>query len=230
MHGGSVAGVVERVVDVGGAIVKGGEHEAQLRGSHHPVLFAVVEFVVRGEVAQGWLCQLHGTDAAQYVIKDLFGGIVHLQVVPAAEGHVVGVVGQQDQVIALHLQRIDDLLIERLHAFLDLQRGVAHGGQQAVLLAVHHLIGTKDHVHKIPSGHAGQRAAEDSQIFFRFLLRKAHQRAVEHGHDFALVVDIAAADAGDGVLVKVEAAADFGNFFAIHNDLLISWPDDRRVF
>ena len=31
-----------------------------------------------------------------------------------------------------------------------------------------------------------------------------------------LIVDIAAADAGDGVFVQIEAAADFGNFFAVH--------------
>ena len=59
------------------------------------------------------------------------------------EGHVVGVRGQQKQVIALHFEGIDDLLIEGLHALLHLQLGVAHGGEQMVLLAVHHLIGPK---------------------------------------------------------------------------------------
>ena len=64
-------GVVEGVVQVGGAVIEGREQKAQLRRGHHPVRSPVVELILLDIVAQGRLGQLHRTHTAQDIGEHL---------------------------------------------------------------------------------------------------------------------------------------------------------------
>ena len=79
-----VSGVVEGPVEVGAALVKGGEEKAQLRGGHHPVGLQVVKLVLVDIVAQCGPGELYGADGAENVGIDLAGGVVLLLAVPGA--------------------------------------------------------------------------------------------------------------------------------------------------
>ena len=74
-----------------------------------------MELIFAGEVSQLHLSVLHRADATDDVGKDLVGGVrLHL-VIPPPMGNIVGIMGQEDQVIALaHVQRLDDRLIKLL--------------------------------------------------------------------------------------------------------------------
>ena len=96
-----VPGVVEGVVEVGAAVVKGGEEKAQFRRGHDPVGSQGMELIFMDVVAQGGFGQLHRTDAAQDVGVDLRRGVGLGLAVSGAVGHVIGVVSQQDEVVAL---------------------------------------------------------------------------------------------------------------------------------
>ena len=71
-------GVVEGVVQVGGAVIEGREQKAQLRRGHHPVRCPVVELILLDIITQGRLGQLHRTHTAQNVREHLRGCVVLL--------------------------------------------------------------------------------------------------------------------------------------------------------
>ena len=213
---GGVPGEVEGAVDVGGAIVEGGEHEAHLRRPHHPVALAAVEGVVPAEVAQGRLRQLHRADAHHQIVEHLFAVGAVANGVCVAEGHVVGVVHHEDQVVPLQLQRVDDLPAQGLRPGIHRQGGVAQPHQQLVGLVVHHLTCLKGDLQQVAAGLPGQGAAKQGQVLFLLLLGKVEQGAVEGGHHFALFVDVAAPHAADGVLVRRQPAPYLGDLFFVH--------------
>ena len=72
-------------------------------------------------------------------------------------GHIVGVVGQQDEVVALpHVQAVDDRLIELLPHRTVLQPGIPQGHEAAVFVAVRYLLGGEHDVDEVPAQGAGQ--------------------------------------------------------------------------
>ena len=111
-----------------------------------------MELVVAGEVVQLRLAHFQGADAAQKIGEHLLAVLVLAVTAPA--GDVVDVAGQKEEVVGpLQLQAVDDLLIEGLARLPVLQPAVPQGGEQAVLLAVHDLLGGEDDVDEVfPQG------------------------------------------------------------------------------
>ena len=210
-----LAGVEQGVVEVGRPVVEGREQEAQLRRRHHPAGGAGVELVVAGEVAQLRLALLYRTDAADKVgehgVRAVHG------VVFGPVGHVVDVVSQQDQVVALlQLQGADELLIKTLPQGAVLQLAVPKGGEQPVLLAVRHLPGGEHDVDQVPAQSAGQGLLQQAQVLLRLLLGHGAQGRVQIGDDLPAAVDITSVDAADGALLRLEPAAQLADFLLIH--------------
>ena len=112
------------------------------------VLVAVFQFQGRG---------LHGADAAHEVLVHRVGAVGKGLIVTALIGHIVGVGGQEDEVIGLaHVHGVDDAAAQLLPGVPVLEGRLADGLQQAVLVAAGHLSGGEFDVDEIPAQGAGQ--------------------------------------------------------------------------
>ena len=152
-----LAGVGESIVDIGRPVVKGREQEAQLRRGDDLTGGAVVELIFARAVAQLQFAVLHRAHTAHNVGEHRVALIRAILAVFASVGHIVGVVGQQDQIIALsHVQAVDDRLIEFLPHLAVLQPGVPQSHEAAVLIAVRHLLGGEHDVDEVPAQGPGQ--------------------------------------------------------------------------
>ena len=107
-----------------------------------------MELVLPGEVSQLHLAVLHRADAADQIGEHRVRVLLEPVVLPPA-GHVVGVVGQEDQIVPVQLQGVDNFVVEGLPGLGVLQLGVPQGGEKLVLLAVRHLLGGKDNVDEL---------------------------------------------------------------------------------
>ena len=116
-----------------------------------------MELIFARAVAQLQVAVLHGAHAAHNVAEHRVALIRAILAVFAPVGHIVGVVGQQDQIIALpHVQTVDDRLIELLPHLAVLQPGVPQGHEAAVLVAARHLLGGEHDVDEVPAQGPGQ--------------------------------------------------------------------------
>lgn len=130
-----------------------------------------VKFVVSGEISQGRLAFLRQAGAADDIGEHRVGGVLLHLAVHSSIWDVVGVMNQQDQVVAaVKVQGGDRLVIERLPDGAALQLGVPERRQQPVLLAAH-LSGGKYNIDQVSPQHAGEGFFQESQIEFRLLLR-----------------------------------------------------------
>ena len=172
--------VIQRVVYVGTAVVKGGEHKAQLRGGYHPVYLAAVEFVGVAAVTEGGFCHFYGAYGADYVGKALGGAVAVAAAVLAAPRDVIGVVGEKYEEIALKINAAHRSGEKFLDKSLVIRCGAAQSHQSAVLLGtVHDLTGGKGHVQQILPGSAGKNALEKSEICLGLLFGDDAQRLAE---------------------------------------------------
>jgi len=71
------------------------------------------------------LRELDGTQAADDVGEDLLGVAALRLSVPGAEGHVIIVVREQNEVVALHVRRFDDAGVKGTDRLVILQTGLA---------------------------------------------------------------------------------------------------------
>ena len=149
----------------------------------------------------------------EHCVRDLVEG----QAVLGLEGHVIGIVGQQHQVVAvIHIQRLDDLIVERLAHGRVLELGFPQRHEQLVFGAVHDLLGGEYDVDQIFPLCAGKGFFEKAEIFFGFLRRHGGEGFIQIGDDLFFGVDVAAIDMADGIFVRAEPAAQLADFFAIH--------------
>ena len=92
-------------------------------------------------------------------------------IVLAAVRHVVSVGGEQDEIVRLaHVDALDDLAAERLARGRVFQLRLAQGLEQAVLVAVGHLLRGKDHIDEVFAQRAGERFFEQRQVHLLLLL------------------------------------------------------------
>ena len=209
-------------MNVWAAVLKGGEQEAHVRRRDHPVRVERVKIVFTGGIAQARLGLLHRAHRAQHVAEHGFalrarGFIIHR----GFERHVVGVVQNENQEIALDARSGDDRVEKRVQRLVVVQRRLVETGQARVRRAVHHLVGGEGQRHEVASHVAGQRAAENLHVFFAFALRKRNQRAAKRGNHVLLAVYIAAADDHGVLALRVQAAANLRNVFFVHFNVLI---------
>ena len=214
-------GVEQGVVEVGGPVVKGGKEESQLRRGHNLAGDTAVELVLPGKKAQLQLSVLDRADAADDIGEHRVGGVVLRLAVSALVGDVIGVVGQEDQVVApLHVQGLYHLLIEGLPDRPVLQLGVPQPHEQPVLLAVRHLLGRKHNVDEVPPRGAGQSFLQQAQVLLRLLLGHRAQGLVQIGDDLPIAIDITAVDVADGAPLRAKPAAQLTDLFLVHGHCL----------
>ena len=152
-----------------------------------------MEFVLLGEVAQLRLALLHRVHAADKVGEGPVRGVGLKLVVAAPVGHVIPLVAHQQQIAAaLHVQLVDDLLIECGAGLPVLQLRIPQGSEQLVLLPLHHLLGGKDDVDEVFPQPPGQHLFQQPQIALRLRLGHIAEGLVQVRDDLFISVDKAA--------------------------------------
>ena len=108
-------------MEVGGAVIEGREQKAKLRHLNHPVPDAVLEAALHLVVAETWFGQVYRADGAENVAVNLIRGILHLDAIGSLSRDVVGIVDQQDQIVAHIVVVFDDTVIESIQEGIILQ-------------------------------------------------------------------------------------------------------------
>ena len=218
---GDAAGIIKSIIDIGAAVIKGRKQKAQLGRRDQPVRLAAVKPVVMRVIAQSRLGHFDRADAAKNVGKHLRRGVVLPLPVLRPVGHVVGVVGQQDQVIPLDRKGADHLLIKGLHRLFILEGGTPQRHQQPVLVAAGDLSGGKFHIDQVFPQCTRQGALEQRQNPLRLLLRRYGERLLKLRNNLPLLVDITCPYLCDVAFVRTKTPADLRNFFFVHRVLFL---------
>lgn len=100
---------------------------------------------------------------AKDVCKHLVGRILLPLAISAPVGHVIGIAGQDNEIIPLHRRALDDLFKQGPDRAGILQAGVPQGHEQVVLLPLRHLAGVKFDLQQVLLGRPGQRLAQHRQ-------------------------------------------------------------------
>ena len=216
-----VFAVKQGVVDVGGAVIKGGEQESQLRRQRDVTGGRAVEAAVLIVVFQLQRRGFYRADAAQKVLEHRVGAVGKHLVVAALIGHIVGVGSQQDEIVGLaHVHGVDDAAVQGLPGVLILRAALPHGLKQAVLVAAGHLRRGKFDIDEVSAQPAGQSLFQQPQVHLLLLLGHESHGFVDIGDDLAAAVDVAAVDTADGIFIQLEAPAYLVELFLIHRCLL----------
>ena len=116
-----------------------------------------MELVLPGAVAQFQPAVLHRADAAHDIGEHGIALVSAVLTVLTPVGHIIGVMSQQDEIIAIpHVQAVDNRLIKLLPHLNLLQLGIPQGHEAAVFVAVRHLLGGEHDVDEVPAQRAGQ--------------------------------------------------------------------------
>ena len=181
-----------------------------------------MEAALPADIVEGGLCLLHRADGAENV-AELLGGIILLHyIVLAFIVDVIGVIGQQDQAVALQIQRLDDPAEEGLHRVLVLQRGVPQRHEQPMLIAVHHLLGAEAQIQQIAANRSGHDLAEKRQELFTVLFPHHGQRLLELRDDLLALIDITSVDIVDISLIQPQPTAQLTDFLFVHSTLSLA--------
>ena len=88
--------------------------------------------------------------------EHLLRAVRKLGVILGLVRHIIGVAGNEDEIIFLQRHAGNHFVIEFLQQFFILQLGLAQLHEQTVLVAVRDLLGAEGHVNKILAQRAGQ--------------------------------------------------------------------------
>ena len=75
---------------------------------------AVLEAALHLVVAETWFGQVYRADGAENVAVNFIRGILHLDAIGSLSRDVVGIVDQQDQIVAHIIVILNDAVIERV--------------------------------------------------------------------------------------------------------------------
>ena len=154
--------------------------------------------------------------------EHLLRAIRKLGVILGLVRHIIGVAGDEDEIIFLQRHAGNHFVIELLQQFFILQLGLAQLHEQAVLLTANHLLVAERNVDKILAQRAGQRFFEQIEIGIGFFVRRKGERLRKDRDNAAVFIDITAVYFGDIISVALELPAQLCNFFLIHGGLLLS--------
>ena len=104
-------GIIQAVIKIRPPPVKRREEEAKLGRADGVRPALIVKFLFLGIVAKGGLSGLDRADGAEHVGENLTAVFQH-RAVFCLEGHVVALVGKEDQIVVLRGKRACDRLIE----------------------------------------------------------------------------------------------------------------------
>ena len=142
----SVLGIVEKAVKVGITVVESREEETQGRHIHDPVPDTLLNGVILGIVAESCLGELHRADAAEHILVDVSGGIVHIEAVVGFAGNVVGGVDEKDQIIFAEIIGGDHPIVKLGHKFLVFESAVTELQEKFLSAALQLLLKRKFHI------------------------------------------------------------------------------------
>ena len=215
-----VAGIEEGVVDVGSPVVKGGEEKAGFRRADKLALHGTVEALLLCRVAQGFFAGLYGADAAEHVF--VYVSAVFALIIAALLRDVIGVAGHEDEIVVFAgVYAVDDAVIKALPQVRILQLALPEGGEQAVLLAVHHLLCGEGDIQQVFAESTGERLFQEVEIDFGFGAAENADGFFKFRDDLPVGVDIASVDAPDVVVIRPDSPPDLAEFFLIHESPLL---------
>ena len=176
-----------------------------------------MEEVLVGVVAQLERRRLHRTNGADKILVDVAGGVCLQLVVLAAVGNIVGIGGEENEIVRLtHAQRFNNFAAERFAGVRILALRLAQGLEQAMLVAVRDLRGGEFDVNEVAPQRAGERLFEQPQIHLLLLLPHETHRGVDPRDDLTVGVYITAKNAAEVVFIGPETPAQFVEFFLVH--------------
>ena len=179
--------------------------------------FVRQKFIVPREISQLYLALLDGAHHTDDVGEDLIRGIRLQGIILAAMGDIVAVTGQEQQITAVpHVQTIDHLAVKGLPGLVVLQLRIPQCGEQAVLLAVCHLLGGEYDVDEVFSQRTGQSLLQKAQILLSLLLGHHPKGFVQIRNDLFAAIDKTAVDPADSVFLRPPAAAQLIQFLLYH--------------
>ena len=106
-----IVGIIQAVIKIRPPAVKRREEEAKLGRADGVGPALIVKFLFLRVVAKGGLSGLDRADGAEHVGEDL-AAVFQMHAVLCLEGHVVALVGKEDQIVVLRGKRACDRLIE----------------------------------------------------------------------------------------------------------------------
>ena len=213
------SGIEKCIVNVCRPVIESRKEETKFRLRNDLTGHTTVEFIIPGEKAQFRFSVLDRADAAENVAEYLVGSVWLEIIVFAPVRHIVDITGQENQIVAvLHLQGVNDNLIEFMPNLRILQFRIPHGSQQTVFIAVHHLLCREHNVNQVAAKSAGKPLLQKTKILLCLLLRHGTKGFVQIGDDLFVAVYIAPVDAADSVFIGAKAATKFTEFFYCHAD------------
>ena len=211
----SVFRVIQHVVDIRPAAVKGREQEAELRCGGRPARRLELEALFLRAVAQRGLRGLDRADSAEDVGENGIP-VLERRAVARLEGHVIALVGQHDEIVPLDGERIDHGLVKLPERFLVCELRLAQLHEQTVLVAVRDLLGAEGQVEQIFVDGAGECLLEQAKIKLLIVLRADRKRLPEAGENFAAVRNVAAVNGCDIGAIRAQTPPQLADLFFSH--------------
>ena len=221
---GGVFGIIEGIIEIGGAFIEGGEQKARFRRTDDPVGIQVGEGILPLGKAEGSLRELHRADAAKHIAENLAGLLRIPLAVPAAVGHVIGVIGQKDEIVALYLQGSDGLFVKTAAGGGVVKLGAAQRHKQAVLVAVRHLGGSELNIHQVLPQLAGEGLAQRGEEHLPLLLPQHGHGLLKLREDLPPLIHITAIDPGNIAFIGAKPSSQLRDFFFCHKKPLSLSP------
>ena len=127
--------------------------------------------------------------------------------------------GQEYEVISLHVQPLNSPLEKNLYRLFVLEPGVPQSHKQTVFVAVYHLLRGKGNIHQLLPQRSRQSPLQQGQKSFALILTEQSKGLVKLGNNLPVFVDAATANVGNAAPVRPKPAAQLRNFFLVHSSL-----------
>ena len=224
-----VVGIVQRIVDIGGPIVKGREQKAQHRGGHRLIHGSIVEEFLLRHIVEIGLGLLHRADSADEIGIHLLRLVGIRNVVLSLKGHIIAVAANEDQVVSLQSHGIDDLLEEAVEQLVVGELAFPQIHQQLVLRGpLGHLGSLEGQINEVLADRAGQHPLEQGKILVSLVLRHHAGALAELCNDLPVVIDKTAVDFCNIAAVPPQMAADLADFLIVHGATSVQKNPKKR--
>ena len=107
-----VACIIQRIVNIGGTVVKSGKQKTDFRRGYRLVHGAIVKDFFLRNIVKIRLSLFHRANGTDQVSKGFVRGIILKGIILAFEGHIIGITAKQNQIVPFHDQGINDLFVE----------------------------------------------------------------------------------------------------------------------
>ena len=168
--------IIQKTVDVRGAVVKGREQKSDIRHFHDPVTDPVLNMIGLRIIAEPCLGKLHRADAAKEKFIYFVRSIKHFFPIGRFSRHIVVCMNQNNIIIFPIIIKIDNLLIKLVQKRIILKFTVPKSQKKLLGAAGSFLLQRELHIHQIFPDSSGKRLLKQIKIFKHFLLRERKER------------------------------------------------------